>query len=863
MDRDVELEVAVKVLRDCQSSMSKDLARLREASAYLEQRVRTLEQGRAGAAARPPPEPPMAALKDPEADAEMAAEKPEEGKEEKPDAVLQARDLDEEPQEVPLTESMWDACLLVGSPCLGHSGSAWVVGGLVLNVAIQLIFCALVFSNFMETEFSQGDIDGFRAWRLRIAHDNKYVGGTGLSLANRVCSLDPTLETATEHAARVDMIRRYRQTLDPESAETTDFKKQMSRTFDGPVMCLLALTCWVLTVGKEIASGTRLLQAVLALPAARGAGMHVVKGPDGTEIAGAGRVAKVLAVVTYTVRVTVAVVLLIMGCRYLAYTSSMQDLLLNAVALEVVMNIDELVFGAIAPNRVRQAMAIIAPMKTNFWPKLKPWELKSVGICVLLVGTVLWVRLTVLQEHIDNLKDAHTELCGGLQSFTVVTDRLGMVQFMHGRSFQGDSEFTDLTTIPDLAVNELIHGEAFTGMTASIASATDFLAGPMRNCTEAKCIPQYSLFPAMYSLTLDSVKTPDLQSLTAGIYTTRGGAGCHDALDFVGLGLAGVQTYFPWLSDFWNLYVGQTRTWLHYLNALGGRSTPGQSCTDFRHLCGTKAGEAVTALCPITCGCNSLGHGRMNISTSTGCPRICMGEVNPERKAAASCLDANHSNASDPKWQTLVQWTENMIPAHRDPLLQHGCAGADVYTFCLPPTDFQVDSSPFLRASTPSDPYFWKLITFLCPRTCNCGGTSSGQTMIGEPPDAICPDSCTCRWNVPVKEPPSGSGSCTVPYWSPSGANNFSYAPVQTSHACCALMQEHRRTAQLKHSLTGSEEVRSTLCQSCYLPCLEQLWSMPVLGAPGPWTYPSEFFLLYTGTAEVNYTGAAVLCSGR
>jgi len=740
-----------------------------------------------------------------------------------------------------------------------------VVGGLLLNVTIQFIFCALVYSNFLETEFSQRDIDGFRAWRLRIAHDDQFSGATGLSLANRVCSLDPTLELATEHAARVDMILRYRRSLDTRPIEDDSFKMKMSRTFDGVVMCLLALTCWVLTVGKEMANAAQLLRGAVALPAAPGLCMHVVRSPGGTEIAGAGRVAKALAVSVCVSRLVVALVLLVMGCRYLAYTSSMQDLLLNAVALEVVMNVDELVFEALAPRRARQVLADLAPMRTASWPKLGAWQLRSACIGALLVVTVVWVRLTVLQEHIDNLKTAHTELCGGLQAFTVVKDRLGMVQFMHRGSFRGDSEFSDLTTVPDLAVQELIHGESFAVLNSDMTSTQNFMAGPGSNCRQGSCVPQYSIFPALYGFSdLALVAASDIRSLTGRIYSTRGGVACHDALDFTGAGLAFISKRFSWLAVFWDLYLAQTRTWLHYLNALSGRSTPGRSCADFRHLCGTKVGEAVTALCPITCGCNSLMRGGMTLSTSNGCPMLCMGALNAHEKLTATCADANQSNAGDSKWQELQLWADRMVPVQRQAVLARGCAGlldSSITTpYCLAPTGFQVDSSPFMAANAPGDPNTWKLLTFLCPTTCNCGGRAGQLAQNAEPPAAVCPDSCTCRWPFSSKPPP-GSSNCTVPYWSPTGSNNFSYAPVWTSSACCFLMREHSRTAQKYQNIVGSAEVRSTLCQPCYTACMEQLWSMPVVGAPGQWTYASEAFLLHTGKAEVTSSAAQVLCS--
>ena len=45
------------------------------------------------------------------------------------------------------------------------------------------------------------------------------------------------------------------------------------------------------------------------------------------------------------------------GCNFLAFTPSVPDLILNAVALDVVLTVDKLIYEALVPDRVKRVAA--------------------------------------------------------------------------------------------------------------------------------------------------------------------------------------------------------------------------------------------------------------------------------------------------------------------------------------------------------------------------------------------------------------------------------------------------------------------------------------------------------------------------
>ncbi|CAJ1360143.1 unnamed protein product [Effrenium voratum] len=75
------------------------------------------------------------------------------------------------------------------------------------------------------------------------------------------------------------------------------------------------------------------------------------------EIVAVNKLARLLLTTTVLLpKMVVAVCLTIIGCRWLAATQSFGDLILNALALEFVINIDELMYEAFTPLSLRQVI---------------------------------------------------------------------------------------------------------------------------------------------------------------------------------------------------------------------------------------------------------------------------------------------------------------------------------------------------------------------------------------------------------------------------------------------------------------------------------------------------------------------------
>ncbi|CAL1131456.1 unnamed protein product [Cladocopium goreaui] len=216
--------------------------------------------------------------------------------------------------------------------------------------------------------------------------------------------------------------------------------------------------------------------------------LHEVKDDSGetlhVEIVAVNRMARFLMTVFVLLpKIIVAMLLAYIGCRWLAATQSFGDLILNALALEFVIGIDDLMYEAFTPLDVRQ---FIEQTKFAHLPKADHRAHSDETIAellrstVLLVGIVIWafVYLNYLQqvlpnfphdirEHCSNRFYSHYEelCCPTRDEKTVVTmywprDQMArLLEFIHGGTFVAKAE--DLRIAVDCAsffgVPSLLH----------------------------------------------------------------------------------------------------------------------------------------------------------------------------------------------------------------------------------------------------------------------------------------------------------------------------------------------------------------------------------------------------------------------
>mmetsp|Transcript_30157 Transcript_30157/g.70369 ORF Transcript_30157/g.70369 Transcript_30157/m.70369 type:complete len:936 (-) Transcript_30157:207-3014(-) len=293
--------------------------------------------------------------------------------------------------------NMWDLMIIIGFPDMGLLGSLYVAMLAIGNMALQIIFVLLALQNFTIPEFDKEVEEGVRHWRLTTAHSFTNMDTTrGQSLMQRVCQRDPALPISNAHLNMNDRMDLYMPSLNDGN----------NIIFDGRVMSMLAVTCYYLAIVRELHAVWDQQKAALSIRR----GYH-------TKVSRRGRIQQlslgrlIMLQLTAVVRLGLVGALFYAGTQFLVNDIRVDDLLLNAVALEFILNIDELIFEALAPEPSVKILENLQPITTTRLATIRGLELKAFALSVVLVVGVIAVRLTLLEEVVDKIRATHWEMC--------------------------------------------------------------------------------------------------------------------------------------------------------------------------------------------------------------------------------------------------------------------------------------------------------------------------------------------------------------------------------------------------------------------------------------------------------------------
>eukprot|EP00438_Fugacium_kawagutii_P035026 Skav228313 [mRNA] locus=scaffold3685:6311:9463:- [translate_table: standard] len=111
---------------------------------------------------------------------------------------------------------------------------------------------------------------------------------------------------------------------------------------------------------------------------------------------------------TYIARAAIASLLLGAGVRWLAGTTSITDLMLNAVALNAILDVDEFLFAGFTPISIQVAVQNLEPVKMKYSRRRSQFE--SFGLLILLAGTLLGPYFFLLQPLAETMIAVKLEL---------------------------------------------------------------------------------------------------------------------------------------------------------------------------------------------------------------------------------------------------------------------------------------------------------------------------------------------------------------------------------------------------------------------------------------------------------------------
>ncbi|CAE7769440.1 unnamed protein product, partial [Symbiodinium pilosum] len=298
-----------------------------------------------------------------------------------------------------------------------------MTGLMLLNLFAQLGFVAVVQIDMLEDVLQPDQLKELLLFRANVAHEAKYADlGGGRSLARRICSQDNSLHLANSQTGLVSDLYSY--------------------SAIGPVLALLAIFCWLSTTLKEVFNVVTFMDAVRSCPVGDITLVTAEAGEEAEESAIAmsqmslWRKYMLYGLVSMP-RMVVACMLLVTGTQYLANTLNLSDLILNAVALAFILDLDELIASAFMPRRPRFLLERLGTLRVTQSPvpgleqfkvglQERIWDVLK--ITFLIIGLVIsWLYL--LQPLHQRSHLALNILCSGEQDFIyAVNSATGIIE---------------------------------------------------------------------------------------------------------------------------------------------------------------------------------------------------------------------------------------------------------------------------------------------------------------------------------------------------------------------------------------------------------------------------------------------------
>ncbi|CAK9112678.1 unnamed protein product [Durusdinium trenchii] len=592
----------------------------------------------------------------------------------------------EEPQDeqdglVPFEESAWSFPLVVGLAPAGPCDVTFAIILLLLNLGMQVAFSVIILDeNFIGSPFTD-HIDNARRWRTSIAHDYTHMDLAKTSLVSRVCSEDGALILSTPQANLIQQINSFL------SLGLDQFQPGFFQV--GSLLSMLCILLWSLCVYKEYRSIWLTSEAVWRIPRSkctlfRDNEFHTIS---------TGRL-KIL-LFTYVARAAIASLLLGAGIRWLAQTTSISELMLNAVSLNAILDVDEFLFAGFTPISIQLAVRTLEPLKMKYSRRRS--QLETWSLFVLLVGTITLPYFVLLNPLGEQMVQVKHELCAGNQTFVV--GRSTETQMTVGLVTRHPQEASELT-VTELAVEE----HKFNG-----PNEVPYLINFMET--------DVHFYEALGRDMAAEVKNWGL---------------CIEK-EVLMLGVFFYQD--PLITPYSDLMLRQAATSL-------GTADVSRGCAGLKHLCNDPNARLLRMVCGHTCGCTDPLASAWHKVTAQGCIAACS-QIAFDA-AAATCQDNIDSENWEVFWNSYPDvmtafWGNNVTESAVYPVML-SVADAMKSSGCSALMDPQWQAEPGVNHRwCEGYPPLWRPLAWQCPESCGCKDIT--------PLPAYCPSRCAATSN--------------------------------------------------------------------------------------------------------------------
>jgi len=330
------------------------------------------------------------------------------------------------------------------------------------------------------------------------------------------------------------------------------------------------------------------------------------------------------------IRCVIALVLLICGSLWLANEKSIENLVLNAAALEFVLAVDETFYSVFVPKVTRSLLENMEPTTLRLNKTISGVGVQLfvyVFLILVLVGSMGQLKIIPLQINMETI---NRTLCDGKLDFVVG------VQLATGQLFSGElPPLEEENGLPKYGI----------AMNAVHRIKEKYMTSPEKWDNGEQGTETDVLNNNAYASILDGRSLQGTINVALGEYVSQARHRCRDR---------NLENDPPRL----NAIKDRTK-----LFDIGNRAT----CTDFKDKCDSfRSGTLVRFLCPHTCKCGMPRAGLYLDGPMFGCAR---GRCREEERSRSALAALPCTDEEPKKLNKCVHWLENVMFKNREEML--------------------------------------------------------------------------------------------------------------------------------------------------------------------------------------------------
>jgi hypothetical protein len=305
--------------------------------------------------------------------------------------------VDGKGEEYAFSKSVWDVALFVGQPAMGITSSALAVFSILLVIFSVMLFAGIALDDLVDSDvYNSTGRQQLQEWRTAANQDPN-------SLVTKLCSLDVSV---TSSAEQLRLIRELHGYVAVEGGAGT----VREHLFSGGALSLLVLGFWFSKILGELAGVLRFLHALFQM---RNDAAGTVLEPEGGIVRlrslDGNRIA--LGCFLGLTRFCLCGFLSAVGTSFILHTVSMQNIVLNYVALATVLDIDKLLYESLAPVQARKLINRVRSVPLRPLGKFLNCDIIAILAPICLLTAIILVAIISLVPFVDDLQNTHDILC--------------------------------------------------------------------------------------------------------------------------------------------------------------------------------------------------------------------------------------------------------------------------------------------------------------------------------------------------------------------------------------------------------------------------------------------------------------------